>query len=280
MAVEMIASRTVQSGTTRFSYLDEGWGPALVLLHGIGSGARSWRLQVDSLSARFRVLAWDAPGYGTSSALRREQPLADDYEASLLHWLDTLGVGPVHLVGHSLGTVMALRFAAEHPERILSLTLASMSSGHARLSEEERVRLREARLQDLAALGPKGMAEKRGPRLLSPNATEAQKQAVIETMSLINCKGYKQAVRMLSHADTRSDLARLPDAMRVQIVFGDADVVTTPESIRAIATQRPQTPVHVIAGAGHALYLEKPEAFNAVLTGFIEECGTAETPSA
>jgi pimeloyl-ACP methyl ester carboxylesterase len=48
----------------------------------------------------------------------------------------------------------------------------------------------------------------------------------------------------------------------VQIIYGDADVVTTPPSIALIAAQRPQVPLRVIAGAGHAVYLEQPSRFN------------------
>jgi pimeloyl-ACP methyl ester carboxylesterase len=180
-----------------------------------------------------------------------------------------LKVDRLHLVGHSLGTIMAARFALLYPQRVLSLTLASMSGGHARLSEAERVRLREARLSDLAALGAQGMAKKRGPRLLSAQATDAQRQAVIDTMSMLRPDGFTQAVKMLSLADTRADVALLPAGMKVQIVYGDCDVVTTPASIEEIATARPGVPVRVVPGAGHALYIEKPEAFDRIMLDFI-----------
>jgi pimeloyl-ACP methyl ester carboxylesterase len=70
---------------------------------------------------------------------------------------------------------------------------------------------------------------------------------------------------MLSGADTAGDLARLPDGMPVQIVYGDADVVTTPQSIKAVAAARPKAPQQVISGAGHALYLERPDRFNEIV---------------
>jgi pimeloyl-ACP methyl ester carboxylesterase len=256
------AMRTIAAGGATFTVAEHGEGPALVLLHGIGSGARSWTHQVAALSACFRVFAWDAPGYGGSTPLDIEHPDASDYARALERLLDAAGVQRLHLVGHSLGTVIALRFAREHPERVRSLTLASLSSGHARLGAEEQKRLRDARLADLDALGPAAMAQKRGPRLLGPAATAAQKQAVIETMSLVHPGGYRQAVWMLSSADTAADLVQLPAEMPVQIIYGDADVVTTPPSIALIAAQRPQVPLRVIAGAGHAVYLEQPSRFN------------------
>lgn len=259
------AARVAACGDARFTYLEQGAGTPLVLLHGIGSAARSWRHQLQGLSHAFRVIAWDAPGYGGSSALTKDEPDAGDYAMALDSFVDALGIDRFHLVGHSLGSLMAARFARLHPERLLSLTLASIATGHARLPAEERERLRDSRLGDLAALGPRGMAEKRGPWLLGPHAAEEAKRAAIETMALVRPDGYAQAVQMLSAADTSSDVRALAPSLRVQIVYGDADLITTPAQNQGIARELPQAPVHVLAGAGHALYLEQPDAFNALL---------------
>jgi len=265
--------RSIDIAGSTFTFLEQGTGVALVLLHGVGSGARSWVRQLDTLSARRRVIAWDAPGYGGSTALPMDAPDADDYADALLALLDALGVDRMHLVGHSLGAIHALRFAIRHPGRILGLTLASPAAGHARLPEAERIRLRDARLADLAALGVAGMAIKRGPRLLSDAATEAQRQAVIDTMSMLRPDGFTQAVKLLTVADTKADLARLPASVPVQVVHGEHDVVTTPGSIREVASVRPDIPVKVIARAGHACYIEQPAAFDAIISDFVEQAG-------
>lgn len=259
------------AGAAQFSYLERGKGPALVLLHGIGSGAKSWARQLADLSDAFRVLAWDAPGYGKSSGLLAERPGPDDYARSLAAFLHAAGIRSLHLVGHSLGAIMAARFAADHPDRILSLTLAGPSAGHARLSEKEGALLRDGRLRDLDALGPRGLAEKRGPRLVTPNADEKVRRMVIDMMAQVRPDGYRQAVRMLTIADTRADVIRLAAGMRVQFVYGDGDLVNPPESIRAIAAERPGAPVREISGAGHAVYLEQPDKFNAIMREFLTE---------
>ena len=261
--------RTVTCGNACFSYLEQGTGTPLVLLHGVGSAARSWTHQVDALSNRSRVIAWDAPGYGTSTALAPDEPSAGDYAASLQEFLAALRVDHFHLVGHSLGCIMAARYAKQHPGRILSLTLASVATGHAHLPAAERERLRAGRLDDLAALGARGMAEKRGPRLLGPNAAPQSVRAVVETMALIRPDGYTQAVRMLSNADTRADVRALAPDMRVQFIYGDADVITTPEQNESVHRERPGAPVHVLPGAGHACYIEQPEAFNELVARWV-----------
>jgi pimeloyl-ACP methyl ester carboxylesterase len=260
----------------QISYLDCGQGQAIVLLHGIGSAAASWRDQFAGLAETFRVLAWDAPGYGESTALTQPAPNAGDYAARLAAFLAAMKLARFHLVGHSLGALIAARFAAERPEQILTLTLASVASGHARLPAEERARLMQGRVDDITKLGPRGMAEKRGPRLVSATTAEEVRRAVIETMAAVRPDGYLQAVRMLSQGDVRADIARLPAAMPVQIVFGDADIITTPEANRLAAAEKPGAPIRVIADAGHAVYLEKPDQFNEILAAFAAEGATRD----
>jgi pimeloyl-ACP methyl ester carboxylesterase len=237
-------------------------------LHGIGSAAGSFRYQLEALSAGFRAVAWDAPGYGASTPLAIEHPDASDYAASLDAWLGALGIDRCHLVGQSLGTLIAAHFAAEQPTRVLSLTLASIARGHGRLPPSERQRLLSQRLDDLTELGPHGMAAKRGPRLLGPEATEAMRRTVIEIMARIPAEGYAQAARMLSTGDITADLARLPAGLPIQIIVGQADGITPPAGNLEIAAGFPAASVHVVPGAGHALYLEKPEEFNRLVSDF------------
>jgi pimeloyl-ACP methyl ester carboxylesterase len=258
------------SGAT-FSYLDQGRGVALVLLHGIGSAARSFDRQLAALSARWRVVAWDAPGYGGSRDLPMEGPTAGDYASALAGFLGALDIQTCHLLGHSLGCLMAARFAALHPGRVLSLTLCSIAGGHARLSAEERRKLLDQRINDVAALGPQGMAERRAPRLLGPTAPPDALGRLIDTMGSVRPHGYGQAARMLSTGDIEADIARLPADLAGQVIYGDSDVITPPQRNREIAAAWPGATVDVITGAGHALYLEQPDRFNTILIDFLRK---------
>ncbi|HEY8580436.1 MAG TPA: alpha/beta fold hydrolase [Beijerinckiaceae bacterium] len=255
------------------SVLEAGAGEALVLLHGVGSAARSWRAQIEALSATHRVLAWDAPGYGDSAPLPAEAPDAGDYAQAVADWLDATGVGRAHVVGHSLGALIAARFARLHPARTLSLTLASCALGHARLPAEERTRLLESRLADVRDLGPRGMAEKRGPRLLAPGADPALVAGVVDAMASVRPHGYAQAARMLSGGDLVGDLRALPADPPVQFVWGSADVITPPAANETAAAARPDAPRHVIAGAGHACYIERASTFNDIVATFTRSHG-------
>jgi pimeloyl-ACP methyl ester carboxylesterase len=264
-----VTVKRVTAGDRRFSYLEQGQGPALVLLHGIGSAGRSFDRQLASLSPMHRVVAWDAPGYGGSSPLVTSHPTAADYADALAALLDALKIAKCHLLGHSLGCLMAARFAAEHPQRVLSLTLCSVAAGHADLPEGERKKLLDQRVGDLAALGPRGMAEKRAPRLLGPAARPDALDRLIDTLSTVHAEGYAQAAHMLSTGDIKADVRRLPASLAGQIIYGESDVITPPKRNQEIAALWPQAAVHVLPGVGHALYLEQPDAFNAILANFI-----------
>lgn len=126
------------------------------------------------------------------------------------------------------------------------------------------------RVDDVMALGPRAMAEKRGPRLLGPRASEAAIRKVVDVMASVDPKGYAQAARMLSQGNMLDDVAALPATMPVQVIYGTADVITPPAANERVATARPGTPITAIPDGGHAVYVEMPEAFNAVIDAFLE----------
>ena len=251
--------------------LEAGAGTAVVLLHGIGSSAASWGAQfAGHLPDKHRLIAWNAPGYGGSVALSAPTPLAAEYAAARAELLTFIGVTRLHLVGHSLGALIAARFAADHPDAIMSLSLSSCAMGHARLAADDRARLLASRLDDIRDLGPERMAQRRGPRLVRPGAPDAVRNVVIENMAGVDPQGYAQAAHMLSRGDLLADVERMPADMPVQILCGALDVITPPEVNQRLAATRPGTPFTLIPEAGHAVYLEQPAAFDAALLAFIE----------
>jgi pimeloyl-ACP methyl ester carboxylesterase len=262
-------ARVARLETGVISWTEAGEGTALVLLHGIGSASKSWAAQVRGLSQKRRVIAWDAPGYGGSSTLAQDEPEAGDYADALAGLLDRLNIAHCHLVGHSLGCLIAARFACTHRERLMSLTLASCALGHARLAPDERARLLAARLDDLKTLGAQGMADKRGPRLLSPSAPASVIASVVQAMASVNLRGYGQAAGMLSRGDLLLDIGSLSRDLPVQFVWGDADVITPPAANQKAASLLRDARTTIIAGAGHACYVERPDAFNAAVDEFV-----------
>jgi 4,5:9,10-diseco-3-hydroxy-5,9,17-trioxoandrosta-1(10),2-diene-4-oate hydrolase len=105
-------------------YVVEGRGPTVVLLHGLGGFAHSWRHTVEALASRATVFALDLPGFGRSAKPRAVYRLG--FFARALHgFLDALGVGQASLIGHSLGGSVAVTYALTHPVRVERLALVA-----------------------------------------------------------------------------------------------------------------------------------------------------------
>ena len=162
-------SQTIVAGKRQFSFREAGDGCPLVLLHGIGSNSGSWQRQLTGLSDKFRVIAWDAPRYGASTALDVPKPYAQNYADALAMFLDAMQISECRLVGHSLGTLMAVAFARKHA-RTTALVLASCALGYQMQPDDPLPKKIQERLRNLERLGPEGVAQARAARLLSKTA--------------------------------------------------------------------------------------------------------------
>jgi pimeloyl-ACP methyl ester carboxylesterase len=253
-------------------YRESGAGAAIVFLHGIGSSSEGWEAQLAHFGNAQRAIAWDAPGYGGSGDLDPLAPAASDYADALAGLLDALKVARATLVGNSLGALMAAAFAKRYPARTAALVLSDAAAGHGKLSEEDRNERLMQRLDDVAELGPAGMAEKRVGKLLGSKAVPGARNAALKVMSKIRPKGYGQAARMLSLGDIFAELAgcRAPSL----VVCGAEDQITPPEGNRKIAAALGAR-FELIDGTGHLPYLEAPERFNALVGAFLSETAVA-----
>lgn len=239
-------------------YRECGSGPAVLLLHGIGSGACSWELLSSLLLQRLRVIAWDAPGYGDSDALAEAQPSANDYAHALHGLVDALDLRRFVLVGHSLGAMIAAAYAAAHPQHVHTLLLADPAQGYARAAPAARERARSERVRLLSTLGPEQYALQRAPGLLRPHPTSEALQAVQAAMRRLRPAGFEQACTMLANDDIWRYLPRWSGSTRV--VSGDLDTITPPADVSALAL-RIKAPLRLLPGAGHASYLDAPASF-------------------
>jgi 2-succinyl-6-hydroxy-2,4-cyclohexadiene-1-carboxylate synthase len=103
--------------------------PTVLFLHGFMGSAEDWREVTAALDDRFRCLAVDLPGHGSSLGLPPEDYTIEEAERALLQLLDELGVGRPTIVGYSMGGRLALYLALHHPERCAGLFLESASPG-------------------------------------------------------------------------------------------------------------------------------------------------------
>ena len=276
-----------------------------VLLHGIGSCSANWLAQLEAaaLNPAFCLLAWDAPGYGSSDALPMDTPSAADYAHRLWAWLDALDAlrapdakrgaasdapsatvaSRLTLVGHSLGCLMAASAAVQSPQRVKRLILLAPAQGYALAPAALRDKKLQDRLDSLARLGPAGMAQARGAAMLSSSASADQVAFVQQAMAQVNAAGYAQAARMLAGGDLRSDLSHLaeqaaPSACLVWVASGSADTITPPEGCQQVAAHI-NAPYVSLGAVGHACAVEAADEVTRLI-GLTASAPTLSVPAA
>ena len=252
-------AKTISVGGKALSFREAGQGPALVLLHGIGSGSASWLFQLEALTPAYRIIAWDAPGYGESDAFLLESPFPEDYARALSVLLNALQVPSFVLVAQSLGCLIAASYARSFPlEKMLLISPAGGYAGnHAKIRD---------RLQQLDELGPAGLAEKRAAGMLSPTPPPLALELVRWNYRRIRPQGYRQAAHCLANGDIRQDAPQFRG--KVLVACGSADTVTPEAGCREIAAAFPGGAYRSLPGLGHASQAEGPEPVNAMIRGF------------
>jgi pimeloyl-ACP methyl ester carboxylesterase len=117
---------TADAGGIKTNYLEAGQGPDVVLIHGSGPGVTSyanWRLVIPALAEEFHVIAPDMVGFGYSERPGNVEYGVQTWADQVVALMDTLGISNASLVGNSFGGAIALRIAAQHPDRVNKMVL-------------------------------------------------------------------------------------------------------------------------------------------------------------
>jgi pimeloyl-ACP methyl ester carboxylesterase len=264
----------VQNSAEGLSYLScAGSGDTpLVLLHGLGSNAHSFEPLMRALASRYPSLAWDAPGYGDSKPLAVAWPDASDYANALERLLARLDVRRCIVLGHSLGCLIAARYAVIAPARVAALVLISPALGYFADRGGALPPGVAARLEDLDRLGPQAFAAKRAPGLLADPAAQPDVLAAVErAMAAVRRPGYDQAARVLASGRLFDDAATI--VVPAAVITAAEDRITPPDSghLAFAALHASQRPFfRIVKNAGHAVCQERPEEVARVIAEFIE----------
>lgn len=243
-----------------------GRGPAVLLSHSLASNLHMWNDQMAALTPRYRVLRFDTRGHGQTEApggAYTLEQMADDTRALL----DALGIERVHFVGLSMGGMIAQTFALAHPERVESLVLADTSSRcppEARALWEERIRIAGAQGMDPLVEPTLGRWFTAPFRSRRPEVVSRIGEAIRATPAAgyIGC----------CHAIPRIDLTRRLGDIECPalVIVGEEDPGTPVAMAREIAEALPSAELAIVPAASHLCNVEKPEAFNDLLLGFLD----------
>lgn len=256
----------VSHGPVELWYREAGRGQPLVLLHGLGSSHVEWTAQIEHFAGCYRTIAPDLRGHGRSGAPRGPYRVAD-FRDDVAALIETLGLGPVHLAGFSLGGAVAFDLAVHRPGLLRSLTL--VNSGPAFLLRGWAARrwlwsrLALVRLRGMRAMGERIAAEN-----LPGESRAALREQVIERWAANDPRAYCASLHALPGWSVADRLAEI--VAPCLVVTADADY--TPVAYkRHYAGQLRDARVVVVPKTRHLLPFEAPEALTAAMAGFLEE---------
>ncbi|GAA2365647.1 alpha/beta fold hydrolase [Streptomyces cuspidosporus] len=239
-------------------------GPLLLCLHGIGSSSAAFAPQFAALGGAYRMVAWDAPGYGRSAD--PEAPLTMDDFADLAAEVIRARGGRAHVLGVSWGGVIALRLGVRHPGLVASLMVVGSTPGSG--TDPDKAAAMRARAGELARLGPEAFAAARGPRLLTEGAPAELVEHVTATMAAsVRLPGYGHAAEAMATTDLRGELHRV--TAPTLVLCGDQDRITGPDASQALAGGLHKTAYVIVKDAGHLANQEQPEHVNAWLASHL-----------
>jgi pimeloyl-ACP methyl ester carboxylesterase len=255
-------------GPIRLPYVEQGdpVGIPVVLLHGFADSWRSFEPVLERLPASIRALALTQRGHGEASKPAAGYDL-QDFSADLAAFLETLRVPAALIVGHSMGSAVALRFAIDYPEHTLGLVLAGAAPS-SRAAPRARKFWEDTLDQLTDPIEPDFARELVESMVVQPVAA-AFLEAMVEETLKVPKHVWQGAVE--SRFRSASDYAGQLEQIRAPtvILWGDRDPRYSHRDQEALVEAIPSARLTVYSGAGHLLHWEQPERFASDLANFV-----------
>lgn len=282
---ELPVKKTTLPGGGSMAYVEQGKGPVILFIHGLGGNLSHWQKNITELSKQFHCIAVDLPSYGYSDQLTADsgRNQLEAYEAMIMAFLQKKGLGQVILAGHSMGGQISLMLALDHPALVSRLVLLA-PAGLETFTESE------ARL--MTGFTPASFFEKQDEAMIrnsfrqnfyrQPADAEQLIQERIYMKGCPNFKNYTRAVSngvrgMLQHP-VRNELEKIKQP--VLVLFGANDALipnkllhpalTRETLLKEALSQMPNVTTVIIPDCGHLIQFEQPAITNTSIQTFLQ----------
>jgi len=265
--VKRLEKKSVKANKLTISYLDQGTGDVIVLLHGLCFDSTIWKKVIPELALNYRVIAPDLRGHGQSSVPAPPysiEQMADD----IISLLDALEIEKAAIFGHSLGGYITLAIAEKYPDRLSALSLVHS------LSEPDTEEKKQVRQTNINLIKEKGLAafiEGFYPLLFAPENLDKLPAEVNFARNLCLQTAADGAMGSLYAIKERPDRTSVLKNIQVPILLiaGENDVIVPQE--KTFSVERKNVTSIVIKNAGHTSMLEAPEQLTNTINNFMHK---------
>jgi pimeloyl-ACP methyl ester carboxylesterase len=272
---------TAQSGDIQIHYEARGDGEPLILINGFAGSSAGWRPEfLEGLARTFRVITLDNRGTGLSD--RPDAPvsiarMADDAVAVL----DALGIDRAHVLGISMGGMIAQEVALHHPERVIGLVLGCTNCGapvSVAASQETIALLVIPEGMDPREAGRRGWAAGYTPEFIAANqhVLEGMLNRTLANPTPIATRNHQMAAIRAWSSHERLHQIAIPTL----IITGDRDILVPSENSRILHERIAGSRLHIIPDAAHVFPSSHPEESVRTVTEFLQAVSTAEAAGA
>ena len=248
-------------------YEISGQGEALVFVHGLGSSSRDWEYQIEYFAADFKTLVFDLRGHGRSdkpAGPYSMKLLARDTAALIME----LKLEPVHLVGVSLGGMLALQLALDEPELVKSLVLVNAVAEVPLKTLKERFEFK-FRLMIASLLGMRQLGKLLAKRLFPKPAQESLRELFINRWAENDPLSYRAALQAVIGWSVTDRLHELD--LPLLVVAAEFDYMPLAAKT-AIVDRVKKAELLLVKDSRHGTPVDQPEVFNRAVSDFLARC--------
>lgn len=245
-------------------YEVSGYGPPLLLIHGLGGSGRDWGLQLPALRQHFRTITIDLRGHGRSSRPACGYTIPG-FAADTADFMTSLGFFPAQVMGISLGGMVALQMAVDFPEVVAGLVIVNSAPELPRGSWRQRWELGQ-RLLLTRLFGMERTAKVLARRLFPKEGQEPLRRGFEKRWSANDPRIYLQTLKGMSGWSLVDRLSAI--AVPTLILAGREDFIPL-EVKKSCAREIPGARLEIIEDSGHATPADQAEIFNRVVVGFL-----------
>lgn len=244
-------------------YEIHGTGEPLLLIHGLGSSSRDWEYQLPAFTEHYQVITCDVRGHGQSAkppGPYNVPMFADD----IIQLMQALDIAPAHVLGISMGGMIAYQLAVDHPEMVKSLIAVNCNPELPVRNFKDRLAIwqREIIVQ---LIGMRKMGQVLSERLFIKPDQEKLRQIFVQRWAENDPKAYLAAMRAIVGWSVVAELPKL--TMPVLVIAADQDYSFVDDKTAYIPLM-PNAQMLVIENSRHATPVERPEAFNQAVLSF------------